>query len=210
MRTSSFFGPWDACNFVTVALAALSESRSFAVADDVTVSPTYVPDLVHACLDLLIDREAGVWHLTNGHPITWAELARHAARLAAIDASTLRPCRHETLGLRAPRPAYGALDSRRGTPMPALDDALLCWVEVVRGGARQSGDIARPRIRGLRFAPCAPGCPLCDSKTKIVCAIKCNCRALSERSIFDEPRDRAPSSAPDPTQSQGQIQEETP
>src|SRR5205807_1956944 len=34
--------------------------------------PTYIPDLVNACLDLLIDRECGVWHLTTGGAITRA------------------------------------------------------------------------------------------------------------------------------------------
>ena len=136
VRTSAFFGPWDAYNFVTVALAALRDGRDFAAADDVTVSPTYVPDLANACLDLLIDRESGVWHLTNGHPVTWAELAQRAARLAAVDAATLRPCPQAALGLPASRPAYSALDSRRGTPMPALDDALQRWVAHVRAAAR--------------------------------------------------------------------------
>ena len=32
------------------------------------VSPTYVPDLVHASLDLLIDGEHGLWHLANEAP----------------------------------------------------------------------------------------------------------------------------------------------
>jgi dTDP-4-dehydrorhamnose reductase len=66
VRTSAFFGPWDEHNFVTQALAALGEGRPFAAAGDMTVSPTYVPDLVNACLDLLIDKECGIWHLTNG------------------------------------------------------------------------------------------------------------------------------------------------
>jgi dTDP-4-dehydrorhamnose reductase len=38
---------------VTVALATLADGRPFRAAADAVVSPTYVPDLVHACLDLL-------------------------------------------------------------------------------------------------------------------------------------------------------------
>jgi len=128
VRTSSFFGPWDAHNFVTLALGALSAGRRFAAASDLTVSPTYVPDLVQACLDLLIDREAGVWHLTNGHPISWTDLALRAARVADVDTAALRPTRCEDLGLRAPRPRYSALHSRRGVLMPTLDDALQRWL----------------------------------------------------------------------------------
>lgn len=65
VRTSAFFGPWDPHNFVTIALRTLADGRPFTVAEDVSVSPTYVPDLVHACLDLLIDGESGLWHLAN-------------------------------------------------------------------------------------------------------------------------------------------------
>lgn len=35
-----------------------------------TVSPTYVPDLVNTCLDLLIDKGKGIWHLTNSTAVT--------------------------------------------------------------------------------------------------------------------------------------------
>jgi dTDP-4-dehydrorhamnose reductase len=129
VRTSSFFGPWDEHNFVTIALRALREGRPFVAADDLVVSPTYVPDLVDACLDLLIDGESGLWHLTNGHAVTWAELAKRAAGIAAVDASALQPRRSGELGWLAPRPSYSVLRSRRGVLMPTLDDALRRWVE---------------------------------------------------------------------------------
>lgn len=127
VRTSSFFGPWDEHNFVTIALRALRAGRAFAAADDLVVSPTYVPDLVNACLDLLIDGESGLWHLTNGDAVSWAELARRAAALADVDATGLQPRRCDELGWRAQRPLYSALQSRRGAPMPSLEDALGRW-----------------------------------------------------------------------------------
>ena len=49
------------------------------------MSPTYVPDLVQTCLDLPIDRETGIWHLSNAEPVSWAELARRVALLAGLD-----------------------------------------------------------------------------------------------------------------------------
>lgn len=124
IRTSSFFGPWDEHNFITLALRTLRSGQPFVAAQDLTVSPTYVPDLVHHCLDLLIDRETGIWHLTNGHAITWADLARHAAKLARIDARGLRVCRDHRSRLPARRPRYSALSSHRSFSMPSLDDAL--------------------------------------------------------------------------------------
>jgi dTDP-4-dehydrorhamnose reductase len=124
VRSSAFFGPWDASNFITRALRALRRSRPFRAARDVTVSPTYVPDLVHACLDLLIDDERGIWHLSNDQALTWAEFALRTARMARIDAATLLPCPGASLRQAARRPRYSALGSSRGVIMPSLEDAL--------------------------------------------------------------------------------------
>lgn len=124
VRTSAFFGPWDEYNFVCLLLRALRAGRPFEAASDLTVSPTYVPDLVHACLDLLIDRESGLWHLTNGEPVTWMELARRAALAGAINPAPVRGRTAADLGWSAPRPAYSALASSRAQVMPGLDDAL--------------------------------------------------------------------------------------
>lgn len=124
IRTSAFFGPWDEYNFVTSALNSLSAERVFAAADDVTISPTYVPDLVNASLDLLIDGESGIWHLANSGELTWAELARRVADLACLDASLVDARPLDTLSPLASRPVYGALGSERGRLLPPLENAL--------------------------------------------------------------------------------------
>jgi dTDP-4-dehydrorhamnose reductase len=130
VRTSAFFGPWDRHNFLTQALQALAAGLPFAAANDVTVSPTYVPDLVHACLDLLIDREKGIWHLTNDQPITWHALAHKTCELAGVDASRLEARRCATLGHLAVRPAYSALGTERAVLLPSLDDALAQYLRL--------------------------------------------------------------------------------
>lgn len=124
IRTSAFFGPWDSHNFVTQALRALRADAPFVAASDITVSPTYVPDLVHACLDLLIDREHGIWHMTNAQPVTWAEFALKASAMAGVDASRLEARHCASLKYPAMRPVYSALRSARAILLPSLDDAL--------------------------------------------------------------------------------------
>ena len=124
VRTSAFFGPWDGHNFVAHALHALECGLPFAAASDQVVSPTYVPDLVHAALDLLMDGEGGVWHLANAGAVSWAELAARAAELARLPRELVEPCPAGSLALAAPRPRYSALGSERGAIMPSLDDAL--------------------------------------------------------------------------------------
>ncbi len=127
-RTSAFFGPWDDFNFVTLALRAFRDGRPFSAATDTTISPTYVPDLVHATLDLLVDGEAGIWHLANDGAVTWADLARRAAAVAGVPDETLQPCPTCELPLIAPRPRNSALASERAQLMPPLEDALMRYV----------------------------------------------------------------------------------
>jgi dTDP-4-dehydrorhamnose reductase len=124
IRTSAFFGPWDAYNFVTVALGALARGEEFVAADDAFVSPTYVPELAHTSLDLLIDEERGVWHLANSCEVSWAEFARLAARLAGLDAALVAGRPTSELKLAAVRPPYSVLGSERGVLLKPLDEAL--------------------------------------------------------------------------------------
>ncbi len=124
VRTSSFFGPWEEFNFVAQALSALERGAPFAAASDITVSPTYVPDLVHACLDLVIDRECGLWHLTNGDAVTWAQLAGKAAEQAGVDCSRLEAQPASRCNYLAARPAYSALHTSRAVLLPTLENAL--------------------------------------------------------------------------------------
>jgi dTDP-4-dehydrorhamnose reductase len=118
LRTSAFFGPWDQHNFVFHTLRALAAGQEWRAASDAAVSPTYVPDLVNAALDLLIDGENGIWHLANEGEVTWADLARRAAKRAGFD-----PERVRLNGAERVRTST-ALDSSRGRLMPTLDTAL--------------------------------------------------------------------------------------
>jgi dTDP-4-dehydrorhamnose reductase len=132
IRTSAFFGPWDQHNFVTLALNNLEAGLPFQAARDMVVSPTYVPDLVNVSLDLLIDRERGVWHLTNVESVSWAELARRACAAAGVDPGKLEEVSMEACGYAARRPENSALSSERALLMPSLDDALRRYVEAVQ------------------------------------------------------------------------------
>ncbi|MDB4886024.1 MAG: dTDP-4-dehydrorhamnose reductase [Gemmatimonadetes bacterium] len=144
IRTAAFFGPWDDWNFVSRSLASLAQGDEVLAADDLFVSPTYVPDLVHASLDLLLDGERGVWHLANAGRTSWASLARQAADAARIDASRVCGRPHAELRLAARRPADVALASERGWLMPTLENALARYVR------------ARPWKRLQRQAPASP------------------------------------------------------
>ncbi|HYO23758.1 MAG TPA: sugar nucleotide-binding protein [Lacipirellulaceae bacterium] len=136
VRSSAFFGPWDDRNFISRAVAEVEAGRPVRADADATVSPTYIPDLAHACLDLLIDGEHGIWHLSSGSAMTWAELARRALDAADMRTARVVGCHTCDLGLVAPRPRFSALGSVRGTSLlPPLEDALRRYPEQREEGA---------------------------------------------------------------------------
>jgi dTDP-4-dehydrorhamnose reductase len=93
------------------------------VASDKTfVSPTYVPDLVHATLDLRVDGETGIWHLTNQGAVSWHELAKEAATAARLDRKLVRVSEQE-------EPVDTSLTSERGLLLRPLDEALSDYVQ---------------------------------------------------------------------------------
>jgi dTDP-4-dehydrorhamnose reductase len=124
VRTSAFFGPWDEHNFARSVVNTLTRDEKFLAANDATVSPTYVPDLVNGSLDLLIDGESGIWHLANDGAVTWADFARLIATEAGYDATRVEGRPTTSFGLNARRPKYSALRSERGTLLPSLADAV--------------------------------------------------------------------------------------
>jgi dTDP-4-dehydrorhamnose reductase len=123
VRTSAFFGPWDEYNFVTLTLKRLL-NRQPVVASDHVVSPTYVPHLVHASLDLLLDAEEGVWHLSNSGAVSWSELAVTLGEMVGAGRSLVRSVSLQEEGLKAPRPKFSALISERGMLLPSWQKAL--------------------------------------------------------------------------------------
>ncbi len=108
-----------------------SKGSGSLVASDSSVLPKYIPDLVHATLDLLIDEEEGLLHLTNEGQVSWAELTKQAveqcSRLKAnihLDAKLIVERKMDELGLPARRPKLSALASERVRMLPPLNDAL--------------------------------------------------------------------------------------
>jgi len=116
VRTSAFFGPWDRHNFVHSVLKTLAAGHGVEAGIDV-VSPTYVPDLVHAALDLLIDGATGVWHLTNPGEISWRDLAGRVAQRAGFDPDLVSAASDDQV-------LNTALSSERGLLLPPLESAI--------------------------------------------------------------------------------------
>ncbi|MGZ8407236.1 MAG: SDR family oxidoreductase, partial [Caulobacteraceae bacterium] len=134
IRTAAFFSPDDPFNFAAWVVRELRSGRGVQAARDCVITPTYVPDLVQATLDLVVDGETGVWHLTNYEPMTWAEFGKAVARAMNLDPQMVRGVAASTLGWAATRPAYAALDTERGRIMPPFGRALERYAQAVSEG----------------------------------------------------------------------------
>lgn len=180
LRTAPLFGTRDESDFVSTALRTLASGRTLIADDESVFSPTYLPDFVDACLDLLIDGEQGLWHLVNAGALSWAELARRVARLAGFCPSKVEGRTGHSLGYAAPRPAFTVLSSERGMLLPTLDDALgRCLVDltanhpdVARGSTPPTTDVElwpATRDHQVTMLPCRTHCesiePLAATRT---------------------------------------------
>jgi dTDP-4-dehydrorhamnose reductase len=102
----------------------VSEGRSFRASRTSFVSPTYVPDLCHASLDLLVDGEKGLWHLANQGRMSWYDLAVRVVQEAGFDPASIEaedgPAADNSLG------------SRHGAQLRPVEDAIADFVNAVR------------------------------------------------------------------------------
>ncbi len=129
VRSSAFFGPWDRYNFAYATLRDLASGRRVQAPAHLAVSPTYVPDLVHAALDLLIDGAGGLWHLANLGTVSWHGFARQLAEAAGLDADAVQASPQGT-------PLATALVSERGLIMPSLTHGIERYMHDSREGWR--------------------------------------------------------------------------
>lgn len=116
VRTSAFFGPWDRYNFLCDTFDRLNRGEEVAASSSLVVTPTYVPDLVHATLDLLLDGERGLCHLANQGSVSWHDLAHSLADRAQLDRAKIRDCGGEA--------ADTSLVSRHGFLLRPVEQAL--------------------------------------------------------------------------------------
>jgi dTDP-4-dehydrorhamnose reductase len=121
IRTSAFFGPWDRYNFLYETLRRLAHGEQPEASPTQIVSPTYVPELVQATLDLLLDEASGLWHVANEGSASWHDLAREAADRAGLDRRRIRIAETDSTD--------NSLSSERGLLLRPLDRALSTFMD---------------------------------------------------------------------------------
>lgn len=133
IRTAAFFSPFDGVNFAADVARSVGRGERFVAAEDRIVTPTYVPDLTMASLDLLIDGETGIWHLTNEDALSWADFARRIAQACGHDPALVDAVPHFSFRWAAARPVNAALASVRGALMRPLESSLAHFAERMNG-----------------------------------------------------------------------------
>ena len=124
IRAGTVFAPSEHYDFLRDNLRAMAQGERVRIENDIRMSGTYLPDLVHATLDLLIDGEAGVWHLANTGAVTPEQFLIAAADIIHLDRELIDGAPIWKLNRPALRPRNRVLESERGQLLPRLEDAL--------------------------------------------------------------------------------------
>jgi dTDP-4-dehydrorhamnose reductase len=131
VRAGALFSPDDADDFANRLTASLIRGQPVLAASGYVITPTYAPDLVDACLNLIIDKATGLRHLSHETPLSWLDFGRLIASAVQLDPALVKTATPEQLGWRAQRPRNAALSSTYGAVLPSLDDAVARFAVVV-------------------------------------------------------------------------------
>lgn len=90
-------------NMVATVRRLLAQGSPMSFVDDQRGRPTFTADLAPALRRLALDRNAGVFHLTNDGAVSWYEFVREIVAAFGGDPAVVRPI--TTAELDPPRPA---------------------------------------------------------------------------------------------------------
>ncbi|MGA8153277.1 MAG: dTDP-4-dehydrorhamnose reductase [Terriglobales bacterium] len=126
VRTSWLFGIGGKC-FPDTILKLAANRLQIDVVEDQRGSPTHVPDLARAIVQLCHRDAGGIVHVTNTGDCTWYDFARAIATDAGLP-TTIRPTTSDKFVRPAERPRYSVLSPKSreqyGIAMPSWKDGL--------------------------------------------------------------------------------------
>ncbi|ORB16126.1 dTDP-4-dehydrorhamnose reductase [Mycobacterium noviomagense] len=130
VRTAWVYTGGTGKDFVAAMRRLAAGDGSVEVVDDQTGSPTYVPDLCAALLEVADGRaDSPVLHVANEGAVTRYELARAIFDELGADPNRVRPVKSDHMPRPARRPPYSALSNRFSvqaglSPLRGWRDAL--------------------------------------------------------------------------------------
>ncbi|MCW1912954.1 sugar nucleotide-binding protein [Luteolibacter sp. GHJ8] len=124
IRSGPCFREGESRSIMAKTLGSLRVGRKVVCRAGDIVSPTYVPDLVEAALDVLIDGAAGIWHLANSGQRTWLQATREVAQLCGFSPPLE--------GLDDYSARFSALGTEKGQILPSFEDAILRYSQALK------------------------------------------------------------------------------
>ena len=112
VRTSWLYGI-QGKNFVEAILKQAEIKDRLQVVHDQVGSPTYVPDLSQALLNLLTVDSTGIVHVSNSGSCSWFEFSKKILELSGKGDVAVDPIPSSKINRPAPRPANSVLSCER-------------------------------------------------------------------------------------------------
>ena len=136
IRSSFFFNPWSNNDILGQVLNSAALDKNIYLASDIIISPTYVPHFVHQVLDLLIDGESGIWHLSGNDEMSHYGFIQLALNIAEKNHKHIISQPFKKLNLIAQRPSYSVLTSTRGIILPPINTSLHNYFDELNSNAK--------------------------------------------------------------------------
>lgn len=111
IRVSWLCGP-DGSNFINTMLRLGSERDIVNVVDDQTGSPAYTFDVVEKTDALIRSNLRGIFHISSGGKLTWADFAEEIFRMSGSETAVNRISSYE-YPMDAERPAFSLLSKQK-------------------------------------------------------------------------------------------------
>lgn len=132
IRTSWLFGIAGK-NFNTQVLGWAEKNSELNIVDDQVSSPTYAKDLAEFSWLLLQTGKFGLYHFSNNGQASKYDQAQYLLKKAGWD-GVLKPAKSSDFVLKAARPAYSKLNSRKieaivGKKIPTWQSGIERWYD---------------------------------------------------------------------------------
>lgn len=129
LRLSSLYGGPQRRSYIDCIAGAIQAGSPIQAYVDRIVSPSFIPDVVHATLRLLEARAPyGLYHCASSDVGSWYDMGLEIARQLSLSDSCVQPVRFSNQPGRARRPRYCALSTKKLAavvgPTPSFKDGL--------------------------------------------------------------------------------------
>lgn len=125
IRSSHPFSAWDRENLLFEVLENVRRGKRVRLCPNTRATATYLPDVFHAGLDLLIDGVDGLCCLENRSDLSWLDFGHWLTERAGFDTDLIAP--KETRNVTSPASSPGA-----HRLMPSLVDAAGRYLHALR------------------------------------------------------------------------------